>query len=631
MPRFFLSGGSSIAGGTAFILGEDAAHAKVLRLRIGDTMIVCDGGKDHHCTVTKITPNEVEAEIFEVVPCQGEPSVHTVILAGLPKGSDKTDYILQNCTEAGASEIYFFASSRCVARIQGDADKKIARWQRIAEEAAKQSGRGVIPTVGFLPDLAEAFNKANATALPLFMHETGERETLRDCAGRRALGAYVRHRQYVKNSFHFSVYFIESPVKKHCFFAGVLLQYVPSRTFVVNSRTFDQSEKEGDAVKVAVLGYGTVGAGVYSMLSDAPGMEAGPVLVRPGKAVESFMVSDAALIFGDPTVDAVVETLGGLDPAYSYGMRALEAGKHFITANKAMVAAHGLELAALAREKGAAFLFSAACGGGVPFLHNLALSAETDRIEAVSGILNGTTNYMLDAMQRRSLSYGDALREAQSLGYAESDPTADVSGLDALRKMQLACAVAFGVLPQSGMLCEGMEHFTAADVEDIQSRGLVCRLMARGSRAGESVSAYVEPVLFPRAAPESSVFTNNNMARYTGKRCGSIVLMGQGAGRFPTASAVLRDLSAAQQGARSMFPENCRAAEADNREAVHSYYIRTGGFAAVRLSLRSVLAQGEVVRAVTEPMSAEKMHALAQNIRKDGNDLFFAALEEELC
>ena len=166
MPRFFLSGGSSIAGGTAFILGEDAAHAKVLRLRVGDTMIVCDGGKDHHCTVTKITPNE--------------PSVHTVILAGLPKGSDKTDYILQKCTEAGASEIYFFASSRCVARIQGDADKKIARWQRIAEEAAKQSGRGVIPTVRFLPDLAEAFNKANATALPLFMYETGERETLRE-------------------------------------------------------------------------------------------------------------------------------------------------------------------------------------------------------------------------------------------------------------------------------------------------------------------------------------------------------------------------------------------------------------------------------------------------------------------
>ena len=290
-----------------------------------------------------------------------------------------------------------------------------------------------------------------------------------------------------------------------------------------------------------------------------------------------------------------------------------------------------LELAALAREKGTAFLFSAACGGGVPFLHNLALSAETDRIEAVSGILNGTTNYMLDAMQRRALSYADALREAQSLGYAEADPTADVSGLDALRKIQLACAVAFGILPHDGMLCEGIEHFTAADTEDIQSRGLVCRLIASGRRAENTVSAYVEPVLFPRAAAESSVFVNNNMARYMGGRCGSIVLMGQGAGRFPTASAVLRDLAAARQGARAMFPENCRSAKADNREAVHSYYIRTGGSAACRLPLRSVLAQGDVVRAVTEPMSAEKMHALAQNIRRDGNGLFFAALEEEIC
>lgn len=382
-------------------------------------------------------------------------------------------------------------------------------------------------------------------------------------------------------------------------------------------------------MKAAVLGYGTVGAGVYRMLTEAPGMEAGPVLVRPGKASESFQVSDAALIFSDPTVDAVVETIGGIDPAYSYGMRALEAGKHFITANKAMVAAHGLELAALARETGAAFLFSAACGGGVPLLHNLALSAETDRIESVSGILNGTTNYMLDAMQRRSLSYDEALSEAQSLGYAETDPTADVSGLDALRKIQLACAVAFGVLPNSGMLCEGIENFSAADVADIQSRGLVCRLAARGGRSENGVSAYVEPVLFPRSAPESSVFTNGNMARYTGRRCGDIVLMGQGAGRFPTASAVLRDLAAARQGARSMLPEGCRAGEADNRGAVCRYYVRTGAFAAYRLPLLSVLSQGDVVRAVTEPMSAEKMHALAQNIRKDGTSLFFAALEEK--
>ena len=179
MPRFFLTGGSNIAGGTAFILGEDAAHAKVLRLRIGDRLIVCDGGQDHHCTVTKITPEEVEAEVFEVVPCQGEPSVRTLVLCGLPKG-DKVDYIIQKCTEAGAAEIWFFQSHRCVAKISGDGEKKVSRWQRIAEEAAKQSGRGVIPTVGLLDDLAEAFNQANGTALPLFMYETGDRLALKD-------------------------------------------------------------------------------------------------------------------------------------------------------------------------------------------------------------------------------------------------------------------------------------------------------------------------------------------------------------------------------------------------------------------------------------------------------------------
>lgn len=185
MPRFFLSGGSSIAGGTAFILGEDAAHAKVLRLRVGDTMIVCDGGKDHHCTVTKITPNEVEAEIFDVVPCQGEPSVHTVILAGLPKGSDKTDYILQKCTEAGASEIYFFASSRCVARIQGDADKKIARWQRIAEEAAKQSGRGVTPPSDSCPISRRPSTRRMPPRAPLYVRNRRARNAARGRGERR--------------------------------------------------------------------------------------------------------------------------------------------------------------------------------------------------------------------------------------------------------------------------------------------------------------------------------------------------------------------------------------------------------------------------------------------------------------
>ena len=182
MPRFFLTGGSSIAGGTAFIVGEDAAHAKVLRLRVGERVIVCDGlGKDHHCTITKIAPDQVEAEVFETVPCHGEPDVRALVLCGLPK-ADKAETIVQKCVEAGASEIWFFQSHRSVAKIKNEADrdKKLDRWQRIAQEAAKQSGRGIIPQVGWLADLAEAFNKANETDLPLFMYETGDRQTLKD-------------------------------------------------------------------------------------------------------------------------------------------------------------------------------------------------------------------------------------------------------------------------------------------------------------------------------------------------------------------------------------------------------------------------------------------------------------------
>ena len=209
-------------------------------------------------------------------------------------------------------------------------------------------------------------------------------------------------------------------------------------------------------MKVAVLGFGTVGVGVYEMLKTAQGLEPGPVLVRPGKADAPYKVTSLEEIVNDESVQAVVEVMGGIEPAYTYAVAALEHGKHFVTSNKALVAAKGVALNKLAREKGVAFLFSAACGGAVPILHNLALARESDKILALGGILNGTTNYMLDAMQRLGLDYGDALADAQRLGYAEADPTADVSGLDALRKIMLADAVAYGLLPQEGLLNEGI-------------------------------------------------------------------------------------------------------------------------------------------------------------------------------
>lgn len=381
-------------------------------------------------------------------------------------------------------------------------------------------------------------------------------------------------------------------------------------------------------MKVAVLGFGTVGKGVYEMLAHADGLEQGPVLVRPGKADEPWKISDINGIVSDVSVGAVAEVMGGVEPAFSYCAAALKAGKHVVTSNKALVAAKGIELAALAREHKAAFLFSAACGGGVPFLHNLSLAVLSDRIESLGGILNGTTNYMLDAMQRRGLDYASALADAQRLGYAEADPTADVSGLDALRKIMLGCAVGFGLLPVEGLDCEGIESFSVADAADLKKRGLCCRLLARGGKSASGVYAYVEPMALGASAAECSVLDNFNMARYRGVNSGDIIMIGQGAGRWPTASAVLRDLSCILRGERAMLGAGCVSGKADNSGCAHSYYVRLPAGYAGRLPVKEAWRDGGDARVITEPVSVADMHALAAELRGSGAGIFFAALED---
>ena len=382
-------------------------------------------------------------------------------------------------------------------------------------------------------------------------------------------------------------------------------------------------------MKVSVLGYGTVGVGVCAMLEAAEGLELGKVLVRPGKADKPFKVCSIEEICADESVEAVVEVMGGVEPAYSYVSAALRAGKHAVTSNKALVAAHGPELAKLAAEKGVGFLFSAACGGAVPFLHNLALAVESDRILSLGGILNGTTNYMLDSMQRRGMDYADALREAQALGYAEADPTADVSGIDALRKIMLACAVVYDKLPCEGFSLEGIESVTAADVQHFQSKGLVLRLLVRGGESEDGkLYAFVQPCLLPASSPEASVLQNFNMAKYRGENAGDIILIGQGAGRYPTASAVVRDLSDIVHGRREMMKASCVRVAADNSVCACRYYVRLPAACADALPLAEKEEDGALVRGVTERLPVTEMHAAVKALRENGAAVFFAALED---
>ena len=176
MPRFFMAG-TNIMGGMAIMTGRDAEHVRVLRLRPGEDMVICDGqGTDYKCRFVRADKEQVEAEVIEVVKCPAEPSVKATILCGLPKG-DKTDYIIQKCVETGADEIVFFHSNRCIAKIDTP-QKKLDRWQRIAEEAAKQSGRGIIPQIKWAGEYADALDIAVKKDLALFMYETGERDAL---------------------------------------------------------------------------------------------------------------------------------------------------------------------------------------------------------------------------------------------------------------------------------------------------------------------------------------------------------------------------------------------------------------------------------------------------------------------
>ena len=182
MPKFFIAG-TNIKGGMAIMKGRDAEHAHVLRLRPGDDVILCDGeGTDYKCHIVLADKEEIQAEVVEVKPCTAEPSVKVTLLCGLPKGSEKAEYIIQKGVEAGASEICFFQSRYCVSKPESP-EKKLERWQRIAEEAAKQSGRGIIPAVGWEAELADVFNVALSKDLGLFMYETGQRESLSSVLG----------------------------------------------------------------------------------------------------------------------------------------------------------------------------------------------------------------------------------------------------------------------------------------------------------------------------------------------------------------------------------------------------------------------------------------------------------------
>ena len=308
-------------------------------------------------------------------------------------------------------------------------------------------------------------------------------------------------------------------------------------------------------INVSVLGYGTVGSGVVEILKENADLitkRAGEeIRVKsvldlrdfPGDPVQDMIVHDFEEIKNDPDVQIVVETMGGVHPAYEFVKASLESGKSVSTSNKALVAAYGPELLEIAQEHNINFLFEASVGGGIPIIRPLKISLAPDEILEISGILNGTTNYILTEMTNNGSAFDTVLKDAQDKGYAEKDPTADVEGYDACRKIAILTSLAYGKqLDFEDIYTEGITKITDRDICYAKKIGAKVKIFGSSKKVGDKVSAMVAPKLITSEHPLYSVDGVFNAILVKGNMVGDVMFYGQGAGKLATASAVVSDV-----------------------------------------------------------------------------------------
>lgn len=349
-------------------------------------------------------------------------------------------------------------------------------------------------------------------------------------------------------------------------------------------------------INVAIMGYGTIGSGVAEILDenkDVIEKQAGQEVALkyvldlrefPDSPVADKIVHDFKLIEEDADVQVVVETMGGLNPSYPFVKAALEAGKHVVTSNKALVAAYGTELLAVARAKNVNFFFEASVGGGIPIIRPLYRCLMGERIEEITGILNGTTNYILTKMDKEGASFGGALKEAQDLGYAERNPEADVEGHDTCRKIAILTAMATGrEVNYEDIYTEGITKITDVDFRYAEKMGTSVKLFGSSRVCGDLIHAWVAPVMIGKSHPLYAVSDVFNGILVKGNMLGTTMYYGSGAGKLPTASAVVADIIEAAQNIRQNVPmgwNDERLAIADMDTSAHRYFVRIAGDAA---------------------------------------------------
>ena len=334
-------------------------------------------------------------------------------------------------------------------------------------------------------------------------------------------------------------------------------------------------------MKIGLLGHGTVGSGVRKIVDEKrtkeiSELEISKILVRYEKDItDQRMTVDIHDIMEDPDIDVIVECIGGDEPAFSYVQAALFNGKHVVTSNKKMLVNHLGELLETARTRGVCLKYEAACGGGIPWMSNLDRTKRIDDIESFRGIFNGTTNYILSKMSDEGSEFVVALKEAQDCGYAEFDPSDDIDGMDTAYKVVLSSCKGFGILANiQDIDIYGIRHISAKDIAYACKHGYVCKLIGSGIKSDSSVSGTVIPTFIPKQNIFATIPANFNAIESDSKTLGKMTYVGQGAGSYPTAHAVVQDLIdlVLHQDTEVSFGVSVCV---DNKSRVSSFYVRS--------------------------------------------------------
>ena len=373
-------------------------------------------------------------------------------------------------------------------------------------------------------------------------------------------------------------------------------------------------------MKIAILGYGTVGRGVDQIISEhVDGVEVTRILELPDRLSDPRMTSSFDEILADEKIELVVECMGGVEPARTYIMAALQSGRHVVTSNKAVVAAHFAEFAAASVASGAGLFVEAAVGGGVPWIASVEKVRRIDEVTSFSGIMNGTTNYIVDAMRRQGAEFDVVLAEVQRLGFAERDPSADIDGIDVLNKTIISASVAFGVACERGLPASGIRNLTKADLELFAAHGRTVKLLGHGLTSDGRYAAAVEPVAVAADSLEANVPGNFNLLTLDATTVGELKFYGQGAGSLPTGNAIVQDVLDCASGARRPVYDFSRPLSYDPTLLRSDYVLRT----TAELGDTEEFGPGALL---ARDLTAEAAHALLDEALATDPTTFMAAL-----